>query len=357
MYCFSDYLKRGLRFTNNFIFPKKKRLSSLMFYGTTLCDSRCKHCMIWQKRPVVHMPKEIIFSVMQSDCVTKATRVGLEGGEFLLHPDSMEILKWFSDYHPNFDLLSNCLKPDLLISAVKSYPPRRLYISLDGDKNTYKNMRGCDGFDKVIEVIEKCRNIIPISIMFTITPYNDFSDMEFIVGLSKRYSLDIRIGIYNNIAFFETTDEAHHIENNHPSSSFRSMIPENVKQTIENYDFLFLYEEWLNRNLIIKCHSIYDSIVIHPNGDIPICQNLNRKIGNIYMENLDDLISSSKTQEAQKACSKNCNACWINYHRKYDIVLLRTLEQFFPKRIIEVFYGKYQWTMDKNITYKQLLRN
>jgi len=307
------------------------------------------------------MPKEMIFSIMKSNCISKDTVVGLEGGEFLLHPEAMEILKWFKENHPNFDILSNCLKPERLIEAVKTYPPRRLYVSLDGNKETYEYMRGKDGYDKVIQVVEACKEIVPVSLMFTLSPYNSFSDMEFVVEIAKKYDIDVRIGIYNNIDFFETESNAHQVQ--HPSSSknhsdwqFRNMIPENVKQTSENYDFLFLYEEWLNKNLLLKCHSIRDSIVIHPNGDIPICQNLDLKLGNLYENSLDEIFNSRHTRKIQKEYSQNCNRCWINFHRKYDIVLLRTLESFIPKRIIELFYGKYQWTDRRNVTYKQLFQ-
>ena len=356
MYKASDYIKRGLKFANNLFFPSRKKISTLMFYGTSLCDSQCKHCLIWKKRPVVHMPKEMIFSIMKSKCVSKDTVVGLEGGEFLLHPEAMEILKWFKENHPNFDLLSNCLKPERLIEAVKAYPPRRLYVSLDGNKETYEYMRGKDGYDKVIQVVEACKDIIPISLMFTLSPYNSFSDMEFVVEIAEKYDVDVRIGVYNNIDFFETESSAHQVqEENNSSRQFRDMIPENVKQTSENYDFLFLYEEWLNKNLQLKCHSIRDSIVIHPNGDIPICQNLDLKLGNLYENSLDEIFNSRQTRKIQKE-HLNCNKCWINFHRKYDIVLLRTLESFVPKRLIELFYGKYQWSDRKDITYKQLFQ-
>jgi len=377
MYKASDYIKRGLKFANNLLFPSRKKISTLMFYGTTLCDSQCKHCLIWKKRPAEHLSKEMFISIMKSKCVSKDTVVGLEGGEFLLHPDAPEILKWFKENHPKFDLLSNCLKPERLIEAVKTYSPRRLYVSLDGDKDTYEYMRGKDGYDKVIQVIEACKDIVPISLMFTLSPYNSFSDMEFVVEIAKKYDIDIRIGIYNNMDFFETEKSAHQVRNSSSSKSnsdcnsnllgfenltgfeqswqFRNMIPENVKQTSENYDFLFLYEEWLNKNLQLKCHSIRDSIVIHPNGDVPICQNLDIKLGNLHENSLDEIFNSPQTRKLQKKYA-NCNKCWINFHRKYDIVLLRTLESFIPKRLIELFYGKYQWTDKKEVTYKQLFQ-
>jgi MoaA/NifB/PqqE/SkfB family radical SAM enzyme len=296
------------------------------------------------------MPLETIIRTMKSKCVSKDTLVGLEGGEFLLHPQSTEILQWFKQNHPKFDLLSNCLKPDKLIAAVKAYTPHRLYLSLDGDKETYQFMRGCDGYDKVIRVVEECREIVPISLMFTLSPYNSVLDMGHVVDIAKKYDIDVRIGLYNNIHFFETSEKAHGT-----SLSLRNIIPENVAETSENLDFLYLYDEWERGKLKLNCYSIYDSLVIHPNGDVPICQNLGVILGNINENSLDEVFNSRKSWKLQKQYAKNCNGCWINFHRKYDIVLLRTLESFFPKKLIELFYGKYQWTDCETTTYKQIM--
>ncbi len=352
MYNKTDYIRRGVRFINNQLFPYRKKLSSVYFYTTTLCDSQCKHCLIWQKKPVVTMPKEKIVEIMQSRCITKNTTVGLEGGEFILHPEAMDILAWLKRQHPNFDLLSNCLQPGKIIEAIKRTPPRRLYISLDGDKNTYQYMRGKDGFDKVIRVVEECKNTVPISLMFTLSPYNSFHDMDFVIKIAQKYNIDVRIGIYNNIDFFDTKEFAHNIccpENT------KRIIPKCVKETSENYDFLLLYDEWRMGNLKLKCHSIRDSLVIHPNGDIPLCQNKNIKLGNVYQNNLDEIFNSRATNKIHRENIQNCNGCWINFHRKYDIVLLRTGEKFLPKKVIELIYGKYSWCEEPSMTYKNFL--
>lgn len=355
MYKTNDYIRRGLRMANNFLFPWRKQVSTLMFYGTTLCDSRCKHCLVWQKRPVEHLPKEKIIEIMRSRCVAKDTVVGLEGGEFLLHPQADEILQWFKDNHPKFDILSNCLKPEKLIETVKKYPPHRLYVSLDGGKETYEYMRGKDGYDKVIQVVEACKDIVPVSLMFTLSPYNSFADMEHVVNIAQKYAIDVRIGIYGNIDFFDTLDKAHS-----PNDTFTEdlihRIPANVTDTSENIDFLYLYDEWRHKRLKMNCYSIYDSLVIHPNGDVPICQNLDVKLGNVFEKSLDEIFNTKTTRKIQNQHARHCNACWINFHRKYDIVLLRTLERFLPKRLIELFYGKYQWTTDRKATYKQIIR-
>src|SRR6187455_492120 len=118
MYNLSNYISRGATFANNQLFPGSKRLSTLMIYATDLCDSACKHCLIWAKRPVNYLPFEKIVEIMGSKCIHSSTTVGLEGGEFMLHPDALKILEWFVVNHPNFDLLSNCLQPEKLIQAV-----------------------------------------------------------------------------------------------------------------------------------------------------------------------------------------------------------------------------------------------
>lgn len=356
MYNKLDYIKRGFVFLNNIIFPSNKKLSSLFFYTTSLCDSQCKHCLVWQKRPVTHMSKDKIVEIMQSKCVSKDTTVGLEGGEFLLHPESTEILKWFYENHPNFELLSNCLKPEKVIDAVKKSPPKRLYISLDGDKETYEYMRGRDGYDKVLEVIEACKDIVPISLMFTLSPYNGFEAMHHVINIANKYDLDIRIGIYNNISFFDTKDKAHTKDDKFSTSDIRSNITEDVINTSENADFLLLYDEWKNGNLKMKCFSIKDSLVIHPDGNVPLCQKKDTSLGNVYENSLDEILRSHSTLQTQNFHLKNCNECWINFHRKYDIVFLRTLEKMFPKRLIELFYGKYQWAENPKVSYKEFLK-
>ena len=45
-----------------------------------------------------------------------------------------------------------------------------------------------------------------------------------------------------------------------------------------------------------------------------------------------------------------------NNFDKYDIILLRNLEKVFPKSIIEVFYGKYQWTGNRAETYRKYIK-
>jgi MoaA/NifB/PqqE/SkfB family radical SAM enzyme len=337
---------------------------------------------------------------MQSDCITANTTVGLEGGEFMLHPDADKILEWFSLNHPNFDLLSNCLKPEGLIEAVRKFPPKRLLISLDGTPETYLYMRGKAGYDSVIRVIESLRLVVPISVMFTVSPYNDFADLQHVAEVCKKYGIDMRVGIYNDIAFFDTVDKAHETEiGSHKGEeplrfgdvqkmkkegllektkavkiaeleelekpkhaigvdyhNFTAEIPPIVKEFSENYDFLVLYNEWRQNKLKMRCYSILDSLVILPDGEVPICQNLDLKLGNVFKQPLDEIFNGKPTQEIQENYVHNCNQCWLNFHRKYDVILYRTFEKYFGKGMTSKLFGYYQWEEDARVTYEDYFK-
>ena len=342
MYSIYDYAYNGLLYLNNVMRPRHKRLSQLMIYSTTLCQSKCKHCNIWQKRPVEHLSLEDIQRMMQSRSVTRRTTVGLEGGEFILHPQADEIMSWFQKNHPNYTLLSNCLAPRRVIDAVRRYQPRHLYVSLDGGRETYQRMRGCDGYDRVIEV--------PLSLMFCLSPWNTFEDMAYVIDVAKHYGIDIRIGIYGTMAFFDTTSELL------TASDFVKQIPQSIHDTQENYDFVALYDEWRNGHLRLRCQSIMSCLVVHSNGDVPLCQNLDVMLGNIHEQSLDEIFNGASACKTQCHYSRHCNDCWINFHRKYDIILVRNFERLLPKWLIEKFYGQYQWTADPKQTYRKHLK-
>ena len=175
--------------------------------------------------------------------------------------------------------------------------------------------------------------------------------MEYVLEVAKKYNVDVRIGFFCSLAFFDTTSEllaaTHFVEN----------IPHNIHGTQENYDFVALYDQWRNGNLRLRCDSIKSCLVIHSNGDVPLCQNLDVVLGNIYQQTLDSIFNGETSCNTQCRYSQDCNKCWINFHRKYDIILVRNFERLFPKWLIEKYYGPYQWTENPNITYQQYIKH
>ena len=361
MYSIYDYAYNGLLYLNNIARPRHKRLSQLMIYSTTACQSKCKHCNIWQK-PVEHLSLEDIQRIMQSRCVTRRTTVGLEGGEFILHPQAEEIMAWFRTNHPNYTLLTNALASKKVIDAVRRYQPRHLYVSLDGGRETYQRMRGRDGYDRVIEVVEALKDEVPLSLMFCLSPWNTFDDMAYVIDIAKHYGVDVRIGIYGTMAYMMAPplssegDTIDLLPANKTIEAPSGAVWGALSQTQENYDFVALYDEWRGGHLRLRCQSIMSCLVVHGNGDVPLCQNLDVVLGNIHEQSLDEIFNGATACQTQCHYSRHCNDCWINFHRKYDIILVRNFERLLPKWFIEKFYGPYQWTADPRQTYRKHLK-
>ena len=103
-----------------------------------------------------------------------------------------------------------------------------------------------------------------MSLMFCLSPWNTFDDMAYVIDIANHYNIDIRIGIYGTMAFFDTTSELL------TASDFVKQIPQSIHNTQENYDFVALYDEWRNGNLRLRCQSIMSCLVVHSNGDVPL---------------------------------------------------------------------------------------
>jgi MoaA/NifB/PqqE/SkfB family radical SAM enzyme len=350
MYKISDYIFRGYTLLNNFLFPSHKKLASVMLYATDRCNCRCKHCYIWQKQPKTDMSLQTIRSIVENKAVGRHTKIGLEGGEFILHPEYLEILKYFKENHPNFDLLSNCVEADKLIDAVKRYAPQRLYVSLDGEAQAHHDMRRSPGlYDKVLYVVRELKDTVPLSVMFTLTPFNSMNDMTHVATLCKTTGVDLRIGIYNEMEYFDTKEPDRGDTLNYAVAD----IPDIVQSFAENYDFLLLYHHYRRKHVRLTCNSIRDSIVVYPNGDVPLCQQQQIILGNLASEPLDKIVNKKSTITCHKQ-HRHCNGCWINFHRKYDIILYRNLEKFFSKKLLTQVVGDYYWTKNNLTTYKNL---
>lgn len=106
MYKTTDYLRNGVLYLNNLLRPQHKKLSTLMIYSTTKCQSRCKHCSIWQK-PEEHLSLRDIQKIMASRCVTKNTMRVLKKELKKSKASACYNLKYLTGAYPEGDALLN----------------------------------------------------------------------------------------------------------------------------------------------------------------------------------------------------------------------------------------------------------
>lgn len=84
------------------------------------------------------------------------------------------------------------------------------------------------------------RGSVPISIMFCLTPWNTLKDMDEVIGIALKYGVDIRIGIYATMEYFDVQNELLNFQTDN--------IPNSIHKTHENYDFVKLYSFWKKEN-------------------------------------------------------------------------------------------------------------
>lgn len=308
------------------VFPRK--LFNVMFYTTNRCNSRCQTCHIWQQQSKIDLPAEKIREVLDSRSISTLTLVMVEGGEFILHPQCEEILRLLQGR--KFGMMSNAVSTDRLVNTVRKFKIEDVSLSLDGTKETYKRVRGVDAYDNVIRAINALKKMTKVVVCFTFNPWNSPDDYYHVWQLCQDLGVRLTYNIYSDIEFFQATTK--------PKSLGVKNNPDGSK--IKN-DYFNYYEKWLSGKLKLPCLSIRTNVVIYPNGDVPLCQHRKVILGNLYEKSFDEIWNGPRTIKLQNE-HRDCNRCWVSYHRYWDLALVKTLDRLLPYSVVERLVGRYQ---------------
>lgn len=308
------------------IFPR--RLFNVMFYTTNRCNSRCQTCQIWRQQPKIDLAPEKIKEVLNSRSVSPLTLIMVEGGEFILHPRYEEILNTLQGRL--YGVMSNALLVERLVAAVKKFNIPEVALSLDGTRETYKKVRGVDAYDNVVRAIKELKDITSTVVCFTFSPWNGPQDYEHVWRLCRKLGVRLTHNIYSDMEFLGAREKPKSIGIKYAPDGSR------IKNNYFNY-----YERWLSGSLKLPCLSIKTNVVIYPNGDVPLCQHRKVILGNIHERSFDEIWNDPKTIKLQNE-HRDCNRCWISYHRYWDLALVKSLERLLPHSIVEKLVGSYQ---------------
>jgi MoaA/NifB/PqqE/SkfB family radical SAM enzyme len=146
------------------------RISTLpivVVYLNDICDSRCVSCSIWKNNDALKAPAERqMQDSLLEDVVTKvqewrAREVLLSGGEPALHPRFLESIGRFKQAAGRVSVVTNGLLLNSLEPA-KLGTVSAFYISFDApDRESYKAIRGIDGFDRLRKSLAVLRSLAP----------------------------------------------------------------------------------------------------------------------------------------------------------------------------------------------------
>lgn len=311
-----------------------RTLHQIMFYLTTKCNSRCQHCNIWSKEET-RLPLEVFQRAMRAKVIGPNTWIGLEGGEFLLYPWWREALE--ACRGRRLEIFSNGLAVDQLVEAMKLAGYPRLALSLDGRPETYRVMRGCDGYARVLECIRQLHDKCEIWLSFTFSPWNQFEDFAHVHALCQEWGLKFGINFYSDMDY------------NSPREPAPGPVPYLRRMSSHpgahwEHFYAALHNAWRAGQLCLPCLSICDRAVVYPNGDIPLCQQRYIPLGNLLRESLDEIWSKPGTRAWQRAY-RDCNGCWVAFHRPWDVQVVHDLVMLVGERLAQKWQGpEFSWS-------------
>ena len=130
------------------------RPTSIALLLTERCNARCIHCDIWKNRDPEDRPSLDEWRGLLADLRRwlGPVQVVLTGGEALLNPDTIDLVKYGSSLGLFIELLSHGFWEDQSkIERLALARPARITISFDGIGETHNLIRGRDNFSERTE--------------------------------------------------------------------------------------------------------------------------------------------------------------------------------------------------------------
>lgn len=312
---------------------------------TSRCNSRCKTCNVWKHTPGMDIDSLALRRALKDDFFSEVRTVGLNGGEFTLVPDFVDILEAvltlpkISSVH----LITNGLLPKRLFESLvraKSICDRRgvlLYVclSVDGVGEVHENVRGIPHcFEKTKEVLlEMQRNSSLYCHQFSVGCTLSCHNIPFIretelffqsfEGLNVEYHLAVpnkRIWTDDDYKGYYVLEDSRYrlIAAEFFYCKYRSANNERYRrQCFANYYFLKTNG---GRNggcsRLCTCDYLYRDVTIDEHLNIALCATHSHVVGNLNERGAKEIIHGKSTRRERKRIRReHCGSCiHYSYH-------------------------------------------
>ena len=181
-------LKCQLNFLTNRVFS----LPFILLDLTTRCNSRCLTCDFWKTQDRADLSLSEIKNVADSAGGLDIKSFVLSGGEPLLHPNFIDIVKMLDGTRARLKLATN----GILLEKWAPFIARffsKVFISLDGSTpELYRKVRGVDAFTQVVNGIRILKELNPSITVIgrTIVQKSNYFDLIPITKTAKDIGID-----------------------------------------------------------------------------------------------------------------------------------------------------------------------
>ena len=291
-------------------------LKNITFSLTGVCNGNCLMCNIWKNDNINDMLSlEQIEYLLTDPALSQIDTISLTGGEIFLRDDLIDVINIIKEKSPQVNRIFLNTN-GTLITPVKNvckhcenlFENVILSVSLEGNKEINKSVRGIDTYDDVIKLIEEVKKTSPkvnICISTTLSKNNAYYDnLVFLKELSNKYNCGFSFRLADNCDLYYKNGDI-------DFSLTRSQLNEVVKY-IEDYEkdnqFLNILKDYiLTGNVPImynndeyKCMAGREFAFINHNGEVMQC---------LYSDNVLGSLNERITDNFEFKESAGCPCC------------------------------------------------
>ena len=285
------------------------KLKSLVLAVTYKCNSRCSFCSIWKNKP----KKEIDMSYYKK--LPFFESINLTGGEPFMREDIYDIIEIIKKKTKRILFATNGLLTEKILKTAKKYPEIGYRISIDGLEDVHDKMRGIPGnFKKSIDTIRglKKLGIKDIGICSTFG-YGNEDQMEKLYQLAKKLDVEFLTIVRHDSFYYSKKNDSY------DTKLVIEKLKWLVRKYLDSFNIKNYFRAYYTGGLIdfvkkkkrkMKCDAGLTSFYLDPYGVIFPCVLLNKPLGNIKTDRIEDVCKDMK-------CGLNCwMPCTVNQQIK-----------------------------------------
>lgn len=357
-----------LKFSKRILIKKGMPLY-LIFFVTSKCNAKCKHCWYWKN--INQDSNELGLDEIEkiSKGLGNLMFLNLAGGEPFLRDNLPEIVKIFHKNNSvkNISTSTNGLLTEKIVNNTKDILKtcKDLYftvsISIDGIGKDHDKIRGVDGlFKRALNTYEKLRVLeekydkFGTGVSITVSSYNQHK-LESLYDFIKN-----KMGV-KNVSIFLTRGNPRETSvknvNINRYEELSRLLEKDIKEGDIGYsgfpfsslislkDVLMhnmIVDIAKNKRFILPCFAGTLSGVIYGNGDVYPCELLDKKMGNLRDNGYDfkKIWLSERAEKVRKLIKdKKCfctHECFFNanilFNPKKSILLIK---EFMDAKILK----------------------
>ncbi|OOM05835.1 radical SAM/SPASM domain-containing protein [Clostridium saccharobutylicum] len=283
----------------------------LQWHITNRCNKRCRHCYQenyngaeFSINELIEFGNQYIKLLLEYNKFNNQNlkgQINITGGEPFIRDDIWQLLDFFKQNNKYFDfgiLTNGSLLNDENVKKLKSYNPKMIQVSLDGNKKTHDRIRGKNSYGEVInslKLLEKYK--IKSLVSFTANNEN-YREFRSVVKTAKKYKsykvwtdrmVPVGVGSNGDIKTLNKESVINYIDMIRIEQ--KNFLNKFYKTKISGERSL----QFLNGvSSSYRCSVGDGLIVLLENGNVMPCRRLPIVAGNILDSSLSDIYFNSK---------------------------------------------------------------